>query len=703
MKHPVAYLRLLFALAWLLVAQVLYATSYTVSTSTDLVSKMVNALPGDTITVANGVYSWNLISFVNTHGSATAAPIVLRAQSFKGVVFSGNTRFEFQVTNMIMTGFVFTNGNPLSSAVIKMGKSVTQGSRYCRITNIVIDNYNSDSSAATGVTAEWVGIYGTNNRVDHCTFINKAYGDPVVVVWYDNNTFPQKSTPTYHRIDSNYFKHTAYQGANGGETIRVGVGATCNTDGYNIIEYNLFEDGVQIDPEVISNKSCHNTYRYNTFRNTAGGITLRRGRYCEAYGNFFLRDASSNNNIQYGFRIFEKGHHVFNNYIEGVNSNQGTYGTTLCPINISNGESPISDTLTSSAQSNHFPADSCTVAFNTIVGAYGGAGIMIGFIASGSYPYPPHGVTIANNLVMMAQGTAVYNASSNTALTYFAEGNVYQAPSGLAPSGTIVPTTGFTSQSLVFGARNRGILTPPLLAQDAAVNTAAYAAMMNGLDAQGQTRSAVYDPGADEVNGSGSIISYPLDSTLVGAGKPQQIVLPVHLLSFNAVLVNNAVQVNWQVSEEINCKQYTIEWGTDGVHFSALAVIAARATSGVTTSYDYQHTAPATSNNYYRLKIEDNDGSYRYSAVRQVQLSKNLSIQVYPNPAQYFITINLNGAVQLPAMILLFDGSGRAVRKLAITANTIHVPLQGLAAGLYHLQVTDGTKNLYNYAFVVNR
>ncbi|KAI9435219.1 Chondroitinase B-domain-containing protein [Russula earlei] len=680
-----------------------HATNYTVSVSTDLINKMVNALPGDTITVANGTYSWNLVSFVNTHGSQTATPIVLRAQSFKGVVFSGNTRFEFQITNMIMTGFVFTNGNPLSSAVIKMGKSATQGSKYCRITNIIIDNYNSDSSAATGVTAEWVGIYGTNNRVDHCTFINKAYGDPVVVVWYDNNTFPQKSTSTYHRIDSNYFKHIAYQGANEGENIRVGVSATCNTDGYNIVEYNLFEDGIQVDPEIISNKSNHNTYRYNTFRNTAGGITLRRGRYCEAYGNFFLRDATSNNNIQYGFRIFEKGHHVFNNYIEGVNSNQGTYGTTLCPINISNGESPISDTLTAAAQSNHFPADSCTIAFNTIVNAYGGAGIMIGFIAGGSYPYPPHGVTIANNLVMMAQGTAVYNASSNTALTYFAEGNVYQAPSGLAPSGTIIPSTDFTSQSLVFGARTNGILAPPALARDAAVNTANYSAMLNGKDAQGQTRSAIYDLGADEINGSGTIISYPLDSTLVGAGKPLAIVLPVHLLGFNAVLVNTAVQLSWQVSDEINCKQYAIEWSTDGTHFSTLAVIAAKGANGITASYDYQHLAPAPGNNFYRLKMEDNDGSYRYSALRQVPVSKNLVIQVYPNPAQHFVAVNLNGLMQLPTTIALFDASGREVKRISLSVNTINIPLEGLAAGLYHLQVTDRVQTLYNYAFVVTR
>ena len=146
--------------------------------------------------------------------------------------------------------------------------------------NITIENYSSDTTgAASGATVsdnKWVSIYGIRNRVDHCTFIDKWNGGATVVVWYDNSNYPQRSTPTYHLIDSNYFNKRSFISGNGGESIRVGVGLTSSTYAYNVIEYNLFENLTQTEPEVISNKSGFNTYRYNTIKNSSGGLTLTR-------------------------------------------------------------------------------------------------------------------------------------------------------------------------------------------------------------------------------------------------------------------------------------------------------------------------------------------------------------------------------------------------------------------------------------------
>jgi hypothetical protein len=116
----------------------------------------------------------------------------------------------------------------------------------------------------------------------------------------------------------------------------------------------------------------------------------------------------------------------------------------------------------------------------------------------------------------MSTGQAVYKASTNTSLTYSAEGNVYNAPSGLGMSTSV----GFSSRSLNFGSRANGILPPPTSnVQDASVNTNYYKAIMGNLDAQGQIRSTTFDVGCDELNGVGGITYGPLDSTKVGAGK----------------------------------------------------------------------------------------------------------------------------------------------------------------------------------------
>jgi poly(beta-D-mannuronate) lyase len=284
------------------------ATKTTVNSLPLLTSTFNQANPGDTIVVANGTYNWGAIILNNTKGASTSAFIVVMAQTRSGVIFTGSTYFMFSGNRIMIHGFKFANGNSGTNAVMSFRSNSSTPANYSRISNITFDNYNSIDS----VENEWVAIYGTNNRLDHCTFINKSNARATVVVWYSNANFPDRSVSTFHRIDSNYFKGRSYMGGNGGETIRVGVGNNSRTFGYNIIEYNLFEGCTQSEPEIVSNKSYYNTYRYNTFKNCNGGLTLRMGKYCSVYGNFFINDDPTKTN-SYGIRIIDKGHKVYNN------------------------------------------------------------------------------------------------------------------------------------------------------------------------------------------------------------------------------------------------------------------------------------------------------------------------------------------------------------------------------------------------------
>jgi hypothetical protein len=44
--------------------------------------------------------------------------------------------------------------------------------------------------------------------------------------------------------------------------------------------------------------------------------------------------------------------------------------------------------------------------------------------------------------------------------------------------------------------------------------------LLSSLDIQKKLRSSIFDVGSYEIGGTGSVINYPLDSNLVGAGKP---------------------------------------------------------------------------------------------------------------------------------------------------------------------------------------
>lgn len=672
-----------------------HATNYTVSTESSLITTMNNAYPGDTINVANGTYDWGQITLTNTNSTSTSNWIVLKAQDFNRVIFTGSTYLQFSGTRIMVSGFRFASGSVGTTSVIQFRNSANLAANYCRLNNITIDNYNSDSSASANVDNKWVSIYGTNNRVDHCTFINKFNAGATLVVWYDqiNGPYPGQSTSTYHRIDSNYFNGRGYLGGNGGESIRVGTGEVSRTFGYNTVEYNFFENMVQTEPEIISNKTCFNTYRYNTFKNCRGGLTLRTARFCKVYGNFFIVDDPAVINA-YGIRIIDKGHQVFNNYIEGVNGNSGSLTSLRCPIILYNGQYPTNDTLNPANSGGYWSADSSVVAFNTIVNCKGGAGITIAHTDNNTLPYQPLGMTIANNVIKMATGQAAYKDPLSTMATYSAEGNIYDAPAGRGN----IPATGFTSTALNFGAtRQNGILTAPSQVQDAAANTAAYTALLNTADAQGQARTAVYDIGADEVNGTGPVLTYPLDKALVGAGTPSTPILPVYLVSFNASVINKQVLLQWKVANEINFKQYELEYSVDGITYQNIAVLSAVNQS--VYSYQYNHTV--NQKEFYRLKLVNNNGSFTYSNIVRLLPIGKFSVSVYPNPAREYISIDINGTANKQTEIILFDALGGQVKSITTTDNNNKISIQNLTKGLYHIQIKQRDAKAVFYPFVI--
>ncbi len=673
-----------------------FATNYTVTTKSTLQSKMVAALPGDTVIVANGTYNnWGSISFANTKGTATSTWIVLKAQTFNGVVFTGTTSLSFSGKRILVTGFKFTNGSTGGTTdVLQFRTSSTVFASYSRITNITFDNFNSDSTGSylnnsSDIDNKWVSLYGTNNRVDHCTFINKFNAGATVTVWYDNNTYPQLSTTTYHYIDSNYFNGRGYLGDNGGETIRVGTSTVSRSVGKNVIEYNMFENCVQTEPEIISNKSGFNTYRYNTFKNCNGGLTLRQGRYCSVYGNFFIVDNPVRTN-SYGIRVIDKGHKIYNNYIEGILGNKNKLTSLRCPIILYNGLSSINDTTDASKAAGYFPTDSVVVAFNTVVNCSGGGGIVLGFTDGGANIYQPKGIQVANNLIKMTTGQAAYIDPVNTALTYSAEGNFYSAPSlGLASS------TGFSNSTLTFGTRTNGILPPPSLVQDAATNTATYSSLLNYLDVNGKTRTALFDVGCQELNGTGNIIASPLDSTLVGAGKPV-IITPVTLINFSAFTVNNAINLKWFVENEINFLQYEIEYSVNGINFVKTSTVKALQQS----SYSYVFTDKSNSKNYFRLKLVDKNGTFSYSNVAVVDAK--IAFNIYPNPTKNFITIDVSND-QHKYYAIITDMLGKPVKQAMLASQHNTISTNGFIDGFYTVQIIENNQVVNIYPIIISK
>ena len=258
---------------------------------------------GDTLILQDGTWA---DARLKIHAEGTAEkPVTIKAQTPGKVVFTGDSRLSVGGAHVVVDGLWFQN--PTGEEVLELRIDSDELANDCRITNCVVTN---ELQAVPGKSARFVSIYGARNRVDHCYIAGKTSEGTTMVVWLSNEAKDQGK----HQIDHNHFGPRQKLGKNGGETIRLGDSNTSMQTAACVVESNLFEncDG---EAECISNKSCGNLYRFNTFRGVSGTLTLRHGNACRVENNVFFGDKAKGSG---GVRIIGEDHVVTGNLFDGL-------------------------------------------------------------------------------------------------------------------------------------------------------------------------------------------------------------------------------------------------------------------------------------------------------------------------------------------------------------------------------------------------
>lgn len=489
------------------VVEVREAVVYEVSNESELEAAITAALPGDEIVILNGEYPDLQIEFQAV--GLEAAPITLKAESPGEVVLSQESRLEIGGEWLVVEGLAFVGEYSGNDDEVIQFRSDTHATD-CRLTNVsVIDYIPSDGSKTV-----YVGMYGLRNRVDHCYFTGHSVVGNTLLVELEEE-------PNYHLIDHNHFANRPNgAGENGWETIRIGESATSLRDSRTTVEYNLFtnQDG---EIEIISNKSGENIYRYNTFMDCKGALTLRHGDRCLVEGNYFLGgfvDGSS------GVRVIGSDHVIINNYFSELDSR----GFAPSPISLFSG-------ISNGPLNGYVAADNTVVAFNTFYNNRTGAIDVATQLGSGDRTVVPSGVVVANNIM---------DAGSFT-------------------TGDFVTGTGIADQTwagnMAFGRTFGGGLTEgftiadPLLEIESVSGIArpsATSPVIDGssdvfddvdIDIDGQDRDTSPDVGADEVADSPIVLSGPLTAMDTGPDYlgPERI-----LGGATSLLVNQSLRAN---------------------------------------------------------------------------------------------------------------------------------------------------------------
>jgi hypothetical protein len=142
---------------------------------------------------------------------------------------------------------------------------------------------------------------------------------------------------------------------------------------------------------------------------------------------------------------------------------------------------------------------------------------------------------------------------------------------------------------------------------------------------------------ADPIDNSGTI-NQSSGGTINGTVSGNS-VLPVELLSFSAIYIQNHTDISWSTATEINNDYFVIEYSVDAQNWEVLNYIKGSGNSSEIIDYTYQHF---TKNSYYyRLKQVDYDGKSETFAtifVNTPYINEDLEYEVYDILGRYLTT-----------------------------------------------------------------
>jgi hypothetical protein len=163
----------------------------------------------------------------------------------------------------------------------------------------------------------------------------------------------------------------------------------------------------------------------------------------------------------------------------------------------------------------------------------------------------------------------------------------------------------------------------------------------------------------------------------------EQSSLPVDLLSFQAnASKNKTVGLNWSVADEKSIKNYSIERSAEGLKFSPIGSVEAK-NGSTQTDYAFNDETPLRGINYYRLKINEEDGTFKYSKVQSVRAGSRTKYEIYPNPTSDYVQIKNAESVE---SVNIYDISGRLVRQFSNNTAS-QLDISELPKGVYQVAI----------------
>ena len=200
----------------------------------------------------------------------------------------------------------------------------------------------------------------------------------------------------------------------------------------------------------------------------------------------------------------------------------------------------------------------------------------------------------------------------------------------------------------------------------------------------------------DSLNGSITSLVVTSFSPFILASKSSANPLPISLLSFDAELIDNEVELTWTTLSETNNDFFTVQRSSDGIDFEIVTYVGGAGNSNQALYYSTVDHDPYYGVSYYRFKQTDYDGQFTYSDVVAVNYltEDDYKFAVYPVPSDGNFFVDIKGNKDDEMLVVILDQLGKEhyskVHALNSNGHVLAIDAKSkLASGVYFVVISS--------------
>ncbi|MBO9632038.1 MAG: T9SS type A sorting domain-containing protein [Chitinophagaceae bacterium] len=210
----------------------------------------------------------------------------------------------------------------------------------------------------------------------------------------------------------------------------------------------------------------------------------------------------------------------------------------------------------------------------------------------------------------------------------------------------------------------------------------------------GEFRGLRYLSNSNQILVSGRAAAGGITDVLVGKFNYTPATLPLTWNNFTASKLNGSVELKWSTIQEINTKDFDVQFSIDGLKWNTIQRTSAAGNSNSLQQYRYLHAGPVKGLNQYRILQRDLDGRSSYSPIRMIWMNGSERLFKVLN------TVVTNGLIRMivnetgGATIRVINTSGQVIAVKKASEGLNEIDASGWASGIYYVVSNGETEKI---------